>query len=283
MVKINLKTKVDEEVKSSLPIEEVNNPNGVYTVKNLPSEFKLYPNGVDTKITYKGYTWGQERKLSSSDLTTRQLWELILEGIEIADRSISKTKLTVADFHYIAYLRKAGTLGFQDFNVKINCYNIEEETNKICSHQNNLTIKNTRSDSEIEFSNMTLTKEEFPVILETDDFSIELSPMTVSDAFVLMNKNLWNDDIARLAVQVTNMSFDEAYKLFLSDKFTPEIGREVERIDELFYHRLTPISKKCEKCGKELMVVLDSGGTFIYPFRKPEDARSVRVRYGKMG
>jgi hypothetical protein len=261
--------------------EEVNDSNGIYQVKQLPSEYKTYKNSEQTKITYKSYNWGQMRKLSSSDMTTKQLWEFILNGIE-TEISLPKLKLTVADFHYIAYLRKANTVGRANFFVDMNCYNVIEETGKICLHKNKFIIKDGK-DSEVEFSNMDLEKDQFPIVIETDDFTLEMYPMTVSDAFILMNKNLYTDEIARIAVTIKNMKFDDAYNLLNSDKIDSEIGEEIEKADEKFYHRIKPIKRVCEECKQDLMIVLDSGGTFMRPLCESKDNGRVRVRYGKVG
>jgi hypothetical protein len=261
--------------------QEVKDPNGIYQVRQLPSEYKTYKNGDETKVSYKAYNWGQMRKLSSSDMTTRQLWEFILSGIE-TDNSLSKLKLTVADFHYIAYLRKASTVGRNNFYVDMNCYNVIEETGKICLFKNKFVIKDGK-ESDIEFSNMELQKDQFPIVIETDNLTLEIHPMTVSDAFILMNKNMYTDEIARIAVTIKNMKFDEAYELLNSDKIDAEIGAEIEKIEEVYYHRIKPITKKCKQCEQDLMIVLDSGGTFMRPFCESENNGRVRVRYGKVG
>jgi len=275
-------SQINEGEQLELIPSEINDPNGIYQVKELPSEYKLYKNKEQTKFSYKAYNWGQMRKLMSSEMTTKQLWEFILNGIE-CDTSMSKLKLTVGDFHYIAYLRKASSVGRANFIVDMNCYNVIQETGKICLHKNKFTIKDSSKETDIEFANMELTDEQFPVVIETDSFNLEFYPMTVNDAFILMNKNLYNDDLARIAVTIKNMKFDEAYALLQSDKIDQEIGQEIEKIDEMFYHRLKPINKTCEKCKQELMIVLDSGGTFLRPFRESETNGRVRLRYGKAG
>lgn len=266
-----------QRVEDLTPIPELKHGSlPLFLVKQLPSEFKVY--SKDTKIYYKPYTWAGVKKLNSADLPTSVVWEYILDGI-ITPEGFDKGKITLSDFYYIAFLRRLATVGYGKFKVPMQCFYKDEATGKNCNHKNNFMC----SDNEIAFENMSLDYGQLPVYLDIGDKTLELSPMTVEDALFLFKKNLYNDPLAMLAVLVRNYEFDVVFNLFKDENFDPRDGEDIEDIDKLFYHRVSPIVKNCEKCNGELPIILDMGGTIIKPFRNDENNGRLRVRFGKMG
>lgn len=227
-------------------------------VKDLPSKFKSYKN---KKISFRPYTFGDVNRLNQSKLSQTSKIKRILEGITCG---FDPYLLTFADFLYINLLRKISTFGSKKFKVKFSC--------SLCKSTNTLNV----DEGELEFDDIEV---DMPITATlSNNRELVFSPLTVKDYLTLLNKNLADDRIAVLAIQVANIQYDEAFEII--DKAVGDDSDILEEVDSLLYHTLKPMNIKCESCGQIIKVNLDGGQTIVYPFRErffsPRDA----LRFG---
>ena len=95
---------VDSQIAPSMPDISLN-------PKDLPSQFKSYPEGCTIK--YRPYTFGEVKKINQSTLTKTDRWNFVLEGVTT---SFPKDQLALSDAIYIGLLRKMVTL---DKNLEV--------------------------------------------------------------------------------------------------------------------------------------------------------------------
>lgn len=291
--KLGFDIKTDSELKSDIvkktktEIKEIDlqpqinqNSLNLYKVKQLPSEFKLFPDGKKTNIQFYNYDWQQVRQINNSELTTRQFWDLVLSKI-IMPKGFDKLDLTFSDFQWIGLLIRLNTLGFGEFTIQMNCYNRDSEILPRCDYKNKFKFK----DKQIEFDNMELTEKDLQsgIYIDWKDKSYNMSPFTIGDALKLMDSKMYGNTMAVLASQIRNQPIEDSLKELSDPNFNTDVGLLMDEVDEMFSHRVVPFVRPCEKCKRDLVIILDMGGTIIKPFREQSDNGRPRIRIGKMG
>jgi hypothetical protein len=245
-----------KEIKKEDFIPEIN-----IQVTSLPSKSLAYLE--NTIIKYRPYTFGEIKKVSQSKLSIRDSFELVLSGIET--NLGSKYDLTVSDVLYLGLLRKLSTLGSNKVNLPYTCSQCNNKSSHILDIQNDL-----------EFDDIKAPK--LPIIAEFSNKVIEFMPITVNKFFYLMDKGLEKDELAIMAIQATNLDFEESYKFF--QNITGEDIFLAEQIDQDLYHGLKPVSFECSQCKSKIKFELDGGEALILPFREYKESIKTRIHYG---
>jgi hypothetical protein len=199
----------------------------VFEIKELPSLFKPYP--IKKDITYKRYSYSQVRILSQSNVSLKDNWQFILSGI---NTPFPKNKLTIPDFFYIALWRRLQTVGPSNFFVRTHC--------PYCGSLNKIKC----NDSDLAYDELKVP--DLPANLPFRNKKHEFTPTTLEDSFFLMDKDLYDDPIAQLAVQCRNFPFEEIYKYLNSEELSYDDGMMLDELDQLFHHRMLPIKHTCQ-------------------------------------
>jgi hypothetical protein len=251
----------------------------VVNLKQLPSKFLPYPQGVE--ISYSPYKFGELKKFSQSKLSIKQRYEFILEGITVS--GMDKEDLTFQDFLFIALLRKMSSVGNNDLLITFNCLK--------CEHKNQHHIMLDALDfDEIEVP-------ELPAILEIKDHEMSFTPLTLKDFFTLFKEGKEKDSVAILAAQCRSHEFEQAYDILFGAN--PEDSQVLEELNKVFYHGLATLRLKCQNkeaptsefidgveieklvhCDFENRIELGDPDLIVQPFcgdrRTPKD----RIRFG---
>ena len=244
-----------------------------FKVQQYPSGKLFYPKDLD--VFYKPYTWSDVKLLNSGEFSTKELWKFILDGIIVQSNSkFTSEDLTLSDFFYISFLRKRSSVGDGAFKVPVVCSNFETPE-KLCLHKNKFIINEGK---DVGFEEMDITKEHVPINIMFNDEKLEIKPLTVKKTLELLDKNLYEDNVALLSALVQNKEIDEIYPLFKT--LSVEEGEALEDLSLKLYHGLAKITRECEKCKKEIVIELDAGGTIIKPFRAGEDHGRLRICFG---
>lgn len=237
----------------------------------LPSQGLAYPSGYT--ISYRAYTLGEIDQLENSKLSIRQMYELILRGIET---SFPVLDLTLADTMYLGLLRRLASMGGTDVLVTSVCPN--------CANTNT-----TRVDtSSIEFEDLTVPK--LPIKLKLSLGEHKFMPITIGDYFKLLEQDAKSDTLALLAIQCRTLDFPASIETF-KNLIDPLDIYGVRQVDRLLFHGLKPITIDCRHnlmveeeqvpCRQRYRVQLENAAeAFIFPFRREESDSTVEITFG---
>jgi hypothetical protein len=290
--KIDISVKPTEQYQSVPKLYKIGDKS-IKKVVAMPSKNITYPIETEGLIFFESYFWAEVKKLNQDELPSELLWDFILEGI---NTPFDKNLLTIPDFFYLALLRRLETVGMTKFQVNIKCYNFLKDddgdyigkTNSKgkfvpvkCNEMNSYIIE----DGEINYDDIRLTREQLPIIIPINDEKYHFTPMTIADAKALLEKDLYDDEIARLAIQCRNKTFEEAYEVFKSRNVSFEDGSPLDELEDIFYHRLLPINRVCgnPNCKQDIKIQLDGGGIIIMPFRESGYNVRDRIIFGFQG
>jgi len=221
-------------------------------------------------------------------MSTHDKLQFLAKGVETSfDGAL---KMTLQDFLYVCFLRKLSTMGAQQFLLDL-----------VCPHCKQKQTKTLQFD-DIAFDEIQAPA--LPAIVTVGGQELHISPITLegylkalkdgyaerefqrgTDGQVLTDQEGEplrepDDEVALMALQVTNKPFDEAYTLIES-----AVGEEswvLQSLDNYFFHGVKPHETACSKktCGGKMSVRIDAKETLIYPFREGEDAIRDRVQFG---
>lgn len=244
-------------------------------ISKFPSRGICYPTGA--KLKYRTYTFGEIRKVSSSNSGTLESIKLTLSGIT-AD--FNTNDLTLMDCLYVGILRKLSTLNTIKFEVPYICTKCKESS------------KGYFTQDDIEFRDLSDDITGLPLVCNVNKKDLHFSPMTVGDYLKLLSgtydsvyKEGKVDRVAAQAITVKNMEFKEAYE-FLYGLTNPEDVEVLTEIDKLLLHDIKPLKASCtnqiegKTCMGENSIKLEGREALISPFRKSEKSVRNRIRFG---
>lgn len=230
-------------------------------VDSLPSRSKSYPPG--SSISYRGFTFGEVKRVSQEKRQTKDVFLTILEGVECSFDSLD---LTVADVMFIGLLRKISTFGTETVICTYNCTS--------CGKSNQSQFKL----SDIEFEDMTA--EAIPVSADFSFGEVVFHPITIRDFFALVDRGTEQDEIAILAAQgvLKDATYEKLYEAFYN--LSPDDAEILEEVDSYLYHGLKPRRFDCLHCKAVSEIELDGGEALLLPFREGNRSVRRRIRFG---
>lgn len=276
-------TEVSARAKSATPVEKPlkdvvaeKNPFlprvALKAVTELPSQGLAYPDNY--KISYRAYTLGEIDQLENSKMSTREMYDLILRGIET---SFPVHDLTLADTMYLGLLRRLASMGGSDVLVTSACPN--------CGNTNTSRV----DTSTIEFEDLSVPK--LPIKLKfSDGTQQKFMPVTIGDYFKLLDTNRKMDTVALMAIQCRTLEYPQSLDYFASLTDPLDIYG-VRQVDRLLFHGLKPVTIDCRHnimtgeqevpCGQRYRVQLENAAeAFIFPFRREESDSAVEITFG---
>jgi hypothetical protein len=244
---------------------ENNLPSSELKVTNLPSGGKAYPS--DVEFNYTSYSFGEVKYASTSNLTERQVLELILKGVKT---SFNKNNLTIHDAMYIGILRKLASLGTAKAKVPF------EVKGKL--HEHIFTME------DIEFKDIAAPKLPVRVTLSNNE-EYSFMPLTVANFLKLVKMGKGKDSCASLATMCTSHDFQEAYNFFKNTKNFDD-GEILEHIDEILDHGIMPLEVTYqdevngEIINRKAKIRLERRQALLTPFREKGESIRGRVQFG---
>jgi len=243
-------------------------------VTKLPSRGLSYPTG--TKIKYRTYTFGEVRKISTSNMSIESSLKMAIEGIET---DFGAKNLTLMDALYIGILRKISSLTEMKFEVPYMCTKCKKAAKGVFNH-NDITFRDIDKDVS-----------SLPIYIDLGGKELAFSPMTVSDYFELTSgkhddvfKDSKIDRVAVQAISIKNMSFKAAYEMLYKVN-TPEDIELITEVDRLLLHDIENLKTTCRNnvegktCGGENSIKLEGREALISPFRSSEGTVRNRIRF----
>lgn len=237
-------------------------------VTTIPSGGKVYPENYSIK--YRPYTYGELIKLSNSKINRVELLKLAMHGVFCENMTVFD--LTYFDAQYIVLLRKLSSLGHSTFTVTVGC----PKCNKPTSFDMEL--------SSLQFDELEV---DFPITVNmTNGKSLEFEPLNVKDFVELCNTGRDTDELAILATEVKNMSYEEAYSLISNS--TGEDYLALQMLDKYLYHGVKEVITVCnnlvsgDRCGAQIRVDIDGEDTVLFPFRGDIESAKNRIQFGKV-
>lgn len=229
-------------------------------VDTLPSRFKAYPAG--TQIFYRAYTYKELDDYNDSKLSLSESMRFILDGIDAQGMDIGK--LTLADFTYIALLRKLSSLGSDTFSVTIKRHGVE--------------FTAIYDFEEIDFE--PLKTPSLPIVAKIAGTDLHFMPLDMEHYLRLVDRGLETNERALLAAQVTNVEYKVA-----KDIIDNASGRDLlilKRIDDYLFHGVKPLVLKYTYKGKERRETIDvtDVNTIVAPFRRSEEFEGSAIQFG---
>lgn len=233
-------------------------------VSELPSGFKTYKENA--RISYRTYSFGELRKLNQSTMHEFEKIKFIFSGIKC---NFDRYELTVPDFLYIAFLRRISTYGETGYMMPVRC--------EICD--DNHLFNHHFNDTDIQFDDLNVPKLPATATL-ADGQELAFKPLLMREYIKRVNDGKSADDLALLSSMVSNMEYDEAYRILTS--LTDPVDIEVvEEIDRMLNHGLVPLDATCPKCKKyKTKLFLEMSIDEVLPQDRHKGAVEARIRYG---
>jgi len=216
-------------------------------VDELPSLMKAYPAG--SSISYRTYSTGEVESRVQSKMSTREVYESILEGVET--KGFDKHDLTLSDTLFIALLRKLSTFGTSRVEITKMCVHDD------CDELNVFEIES----SKIDFDDIDVPSLPINVTFENKEV-FKFKPLTVGKYLDLFDAHEIHDSL-RVAASCCVGGDESTYKKLYSS--LPVDGAKVQMAIDRLYHGIKPIKHKCKKCGKDIYVELDSSSVYLRP------------------
>jgi hypothetical protein len=238
-------------------------------IKKLPSKGLTYPEGAT--VSFRTYGYGEVKKISSSNLSEKEAFALVLAGI---NTNFNKFDITFGDFMYLAIFRKIATLGTSKVQVPYK------------SPINGDVMLHTMSVEELEVDDLDCP--DLPLNLNlSDGNTLEFMPLTVGDIISLMDKGKMTDSAYLMAAQCRSLSLDKAYHYIGSVSNNDDLVNlgEVERI---LAHNIKPLKVQCtekDKNGSEVTntvtIRLEGRQALLLPFREQGVPSRSGISFGK--
>ena len=233
-------------------------------VSSLPSAFLQYPKGVVVK--FRPFTFGDISKFNNSNMTDRQYYDFVLEGIDVS--GMDKYDLTYYDTVYLALLRKRNSLGTTKVSMM-----------SVCKHCETINTRTLDTSIFNEFED--LEQDDMPLVVSLNSGDLEFKFITIKDWLELNEEDKLKDPIAVYAKSIVNKDFQEAY-----DTVYNSIGEDMSTltgVDQMLYHGLKLVNVVCDKCLGNYNTSLspDDISSVIRPFRDETEPSGCKIRFGK--
>ena len=239
-------------------------------VKQLPSGFIPYPSNV--QVSYRPFSMGEIKKMGQDNISLTKKYEYVLNGITVIN--MDKMQLTVADVLYLSMLRKLTIPGVESVTVT-----------KRCTHCGEFIVGHRILLDTVEFEDL---KTQLPLSFEFEGVKYSFSPLTIGGLLEISeDTNDEPEDEQLLAKTCISPGYDEA--LAMARKLNNDLPYNNEdliilnRIDNMMYHGVAPISIPCKECGLENKVILDEEekGVLVLPFREDTTPFEARISVGQ--
>lgn len=270
-----------------------------FEIKELPSLFKPYPDGV--RIIVNTYSYREIKIFSDSRIPTDKLYEIMLRGIHV--EGMDPLLLTYFDFVYIGVLRRLSSMGAQRFMAPYYC----PQCNRDGVHYFDLTEVGFKSidapDIPINVAFRSLGEHRFSPLSVGDYMELyrqgKLYETDASgDVILKTNGKEIVNSISVLAMMALDVEFEDAYKIF-DDVRDPKDREVLLKIDDLMDHGIEPLTFECRNriekakpgthpseiktCNRKLFLDLAGGESLIHPFREHGEDDEPRISFGFEG
>jgi hypothetical protein len=236
------------------------------TAKELPSQFKAYPENV--RISYTPFTFGEIKQYSQSAFDLVAKFEWLLEGITV--EGMDSRDLTLCDFTYIALLRNLNTFAEKKFTARYGCQHCGKEA------------EGTEDLRNIEFVDIIAPK--FPIIATYSFGDKVYKPLTVGQAIDLFKHELINDLYAILAIQSGIPIEEVKEEAEMLKTLSYSDYAILELVGEYLYHGIKPISLICPHCKEvNLIGIEEDSDVLIAPFRPDPNTNTNGISFGDKG
>lgn len=233
---------------------------------DLPSRMMAYPPGA--KVSYRVYTFGDVLDINEANLTLREKFERILEGITTV--GFPKEDLTVSDFLYLGFQRKISTFGTTEFTAHFQCqFGDCQRLSEANLDTGILAFDYIRAPA------LPVTLKQFPGL-----GSCTFMPLTVGQYLELDRQGL-DSSVHMLARSCTNQDFLKSYNAFYFA--VGEDARHLQQMDDWLGHGLMPVSVACNYCHRTNLVKLDGWEAILIPFRGREESDDDLFAFGLEG
>lgn len=228
-------------------------------VKELPSKRLPYPNSM--KLYYHPYTYREIDEFNDSSVNVADGLRFILKGIDVKNMDIYD--LTLADFLYVALLRKISSLGTSQFQVTI----------KTDEYVKNVVF----NFDQIEFDDLDIP--DLPIITTLGGHELHFMPLTVGRYLDLLEKDQ-TDERSLMAAQIINHTFCEAKDLV--DNSSCEDIVTLKEIDNYLFHGVRPLTITFEHEGRRISktVAIDDPQSLVWPFCGNKAIKGSAIRFG---
>lgn len=232
-------------------------------VKELPSEFKGYPEG--TKIYFKPLTLEELEALNSDEMSPERAVALLLNAIKCT--TLVSHDLYYWDVMYIGIQRKLLAFG----NTKGTIY-------RRCSKCGNILSK-TFEYTEIEFKQMEAPA--LPMKLEVCGKKLEFGELTMKD---FLQIDAEQGALGVYARMIKNMEFEEAFDLVKNATGTDI--KKLRFVDKQLDYGMKPFHVKCENivnkkpCDNDMVMEVQSPFEVVFPEDEVDGYNEFEVQYG---
>jgi hypothetical protein len=248
---------VKDELSKYVPSKEVD---------DLPSKFVPYPPG--SKISYKPYTFGELLNINDSNMTLKEQFGQVLDGITTI--GFPRGELTVPDFLFIGLKRKISTLDTTTFEAIFLCRHPK------CRKTNQVQLTTAM------FNFDYLAAPELPVVLK--DFpglgKCIFDPLRVDEYLELIDLDK-DHQAYMLARMCRNQNFLKACDAFFYA--TGKNARALRQVDSQLFHGLNPIPVTCPECKQQSELKLDGWEAILIPFRGQDESDEGFISFGDEG
>ena len=243
-------------------VQKVDKPSSLnyFEIKDFPSKKIPYP---DLYLELRPYTWAEQKALASMN-NIKDMIKIVENGVR---SNIPLGDLTDGDFMWVALMRKLYSYPNSKFTGTVNC--------KHCGGK----ISRDFNFFDIEFDEIGVSK--LPVKISGGDIDIEMTPISISDLFDVIDSNNGRVDEAQyIAHCIKGVPFNQA--LDIAKNADIELGEIFEQVVEKFRHSVKPVNFCCPSCGKVTSTDLDphGKGVVLSPFHGEENASRYTVSFG---
>ena len=243
-------------------VQKVDKPSSLnyFEIKDFPSKKIPYS---DLYLELRPYTWAEQKALASMN-NIKDMIKIVENGVR---SNIPIGDLTDGDFMWVALMRKLYSYPNSKFTGTVTCNHCG---NKVSRDFNFV---------DIEFEEIGVSK--LPVKISGGGLDIEMSPISISDLFDIIDDNNGRVDEAQyIARCIKGTPYLQA--LEIAKNADVELGEIFEQVVEKFRHSVKPVEFVCQSCGKVTRTDLDphGKGVVLSPFHGEENASRYTVSFG---
>lgn len=262
-----------------------------YEVKELPSRFVGYPDGV--RVLIAPYTAGAAMNIEMVGRTNINVFEETLDGIKV--EGMPKNLLTPQDILFLGVYRNLVSSSHDKITLTSICPKCLNE------NKDNATLKTIKFKDIEEFD-----KSCYPIEVDFNDYTMHFGFVTYKDFKLCLNK-FRGQKIYQLALQVVDYTDKKTGETFrkpdynldrktdLIEKYATDVrhilynlvdeDRETleEVIDILEDYGTKPIETECQdkRCRHKYSFSINDEGVLVTPFRETVKSARARIKLRK--